>query len=105
MVVGPTPSLADDVLPFSASAPGRREIQRPRAGLNVQGGKEWLRLLFSKEGAPFFSETTSAHTVIDAAEGLDLGTAFASAQEARPPARTPSRPATRTGIRRSTRIP
>src|SRR5690606_41799444 len=52
-------------------------------GNKVQGGKEWLRLLFSQEGARFFSEATKSPTVVTgAAEGLDLGTAFASAQAA-----------------------
>ena len=84
MVVRPTPSLADDVLPFSAiGAWAGEEFHVSEQGQNVQGGKEWLRLLFSKEGARFFSESTSALTVVvDAAEGLDLGPAFASAQEA-----------------------
>ncbi|MBA2520492.1 MAG: carbohydrate ABC transporter, N-acetylglucosamine/diacetylchitobiose-binding protein [Chloroflexia bacterium] len=84
MVVRPTPSLADDVLPFSAiGAWAGEEFHVSEQGANVQGGKEWLRLLFSKEGARFFSESTSALTVVlDAAEGLDLGAPFASAQEA-----------------------
>lgn len=84
MVVKPTPSLADDVLPFSAiGAWAGEEFHVSEQGANVQGGKEWLRLLFSKEGARFFSESTSALTVVlDAAEGLDLGAPFASAQEA-----------------------
>jgi N-acetylglucosamine transport system substrate-binding protein len=55
----------------------------PSQGKNVQGGKEWLRLLFSKEGGRVFAESTkSLSTVIGSGEGLDLGTSFASAQEA-----------------------
>jgi N-acetylglucosamine transport system substrate-binding protein len=42
-----------------------------------------LRLLFSQEGAKFFSEATKSLTVVaGAAEGLDLGTAFASVDAA-----------------------
>jgi N-acetylglucosamine transport system substrate-binding protein len=84
MVVAPSPSLADDVLPFTAIGAWAGENFHVSAqGANVQGGKEWLRLLFSKEGARFFSESTSSLTVvIDAAEGLDLGPTFASTQDA-----------------------
>lgn len=84
MVVAPSPSLADDVLPFSAiGAWAGENFHVSEQGANVQGGKEWLRLLFSKEGARFFSESTSSLTVvIDAAEGLDLGPTFASTQDA-----------------------
>ena len=84
MVVAPTPSLADDVLPFSAiGAWAGENFHVSEQGQNVQGGKEWLRLLFSKEGGRFFSESTSSLSVVQgAADGLDLGPAFASAQDA-----------------------
>jgi N-acetylglucosamine transport system substrate-binding protein len=84
MVVAPTPSLPEDKLPFeSIFAGGGEPFIVPSQGKNVQGGKEWLRLLLSKEGASFFSESTkSLSTVIGAGEGLDLGTAFASLQDA-----------------------
>lgn len=84
MVVAPSPSLADDALPFSAiSAWAGENFHVSEQGANVQGGKEWLRLLFSKEGARFFSESTSSLTVVlDAAEGLDLGPTFTSTQDA-----------------------
>lgn len=84
MVVAPTPSLEGDVLPFSAiGAWAGEEFHVSEQGKNVQGGKEWLRLLFSVEGARFFSEDTKALTVVNgAADGLDLGVAFASAQTA-----------------------
>lgn len=83
MVVAPTPSLANDVLPFEAvSAWAGENFIVPAKGKNVQGGKEWLRILFSKQGARFFSENTKALTVVQgAADGLDLGPAFASAQQ------------------------
>jgi N-acetylglucosamine transport system substrate-binding protein len=85
MVVKPVPSLADDdALPFSAvqAAAGEDFIVFAQ-GKNVQGGKEWLRMLFSQEGARFFSEATKSLTaVVGAAEGLDLGTAFKSVEDA-----------------------
>lgn len=85
MSVQPIPNLSEnDALPFSATQAGAGETFIVFAnGNNVQGGKEWLRLLFSQEGARFFSEATKSPTVVTgAAEGLDLGTAFASAQAA-----------------------
>ncbi len=85
LTVQPVPSLnADDALPFTATQAGAGETFIVFAqGKNVQGGKEWLRLLFSQEGARFFSEATKSPTVVTgASEGLDLGSAFASAQAA-----------------------
>ena len=84
MVVDPSPSLADDVLPFSAiGAWAGENFHVSEQGKNVQGGKEWLRMLFSKEGARFFSESTKSLTVVNgAADGLSLGAAFDSAQTA-----------------------
>jgi N-acetylglucosamine transport system substrate-binding protein len=85
MVVRPVPSLtAEDALPFEATQASAGETFIVfEQGKNVQGGKEYLRLLFSKEGAKFFSEATKSLTVVTgAAEGLDLGSAFASVEEA-----------------------
>jgi len=84
MTVKPTPSLADDVLPATAiQASAGEDFIVPANGKNVQGGKEYLRLLFSLEGARFFSENAKSLTVVvGAADGLDLGTAFGSVQEA-----------------------
>ncbi len=85
MVVQPVPSLtAQDALPFTATQASAGEDFIVFAnGKNVQGGKEWLRLLFSVEGARFFSEATKSLTAVEgSAEGLELGTAFASVQEA-----------------------
>jgi N-acetylglucosamine transport system substrate-binding protein len=85
MRVNPVPSLtAEDDLPFETiqASAGEDFIVFSQAN-NVQGGKEWLRLLFSLEGARFFSEATKSLTVVTgAAEGLDLGSAFASVEEA-----------------------
>ena len=82
MVVDPSSSLADDVLPFSAiGAWAGENFHVSEQGKNVQGGKEWLRMLFSKEGGRFFSEDTKSLTVVSgASDGLDLGDAFSSAQ-------------------------
>jgi N-acetylglucosamine transport system substrate-binding protein len=84
MVVAPTPSLDEDKVPFEGiSSDAGEGFIVPTDGKNVQGGKEWARLLFSKEGARFFSENTKSLTVVNgAAEGLDLVTAFKSTQDA-----------------------
>ncbi|HWV24764.1 MAG TPA: N-acetylglucosamine/diacetylchitobiose ABC transporter substrate-binding protein [Thermomicrobiales bacterium] len=85
LVVAPVPNLtADDVMPFSAiQASAGEDFIVFDKGKNVQGGKEFLRLLFSKEGGKFFSEATKSLTVVQgAAEGLELGTAFQSVQDA-----------------------
>jgi N-acetylglucosamine transport system substrate-binding protein len=84
MTIAPTPSLDGDKMPFEAIMAGAGEgFIVPAKGKNVQGGKEWLRLLFSVAGGRFFSENTkSLSVVIGSGEGLDLGTAFASTQAA-----------------------
>jgi N-acetylglucosamine transport system substrate-binding protein len=85
MRVMPVPSLtAEDALPFSAiQASAGEDFIVFSQGVNVQGGKEWLRLLFSLEGGRFFSEATKSLTVVTgSADGLDLGTAFASVSDA-----------------------
>jgi N-acetylglucosamine transport system substrate-binding protein len=84
MVIAPTPSLPGDVIPFEGILAGAGEkFIVPSQGKNVQGGKEWVRLLFSKEGGRTFAELTkSLSTVQGSGEGLDLGTAFASTQAA-----------------------
>jgi N-acetylglucosamine transport system substrate-binding protein len=83
MVVRPTPSLGSDKVPFEGvNAYAGETFIVPAKGKNVQGGKEYLRILFSKQGARFFSQNTKALTVtVGSADGLDLGTAFASAQD------------------------
>lgn len=84
MVVAPTPSLEGDQLPFEAIiATAGEPFIVPAQGKNVPGGMEWLRLLFSMEGGRFFAEDTKSLSVVQGSgEGLDLGTAFASTQEA-----------------------
>lgn len=81
MTVMPVPSLtAEDALPFEAmQVSGGENFIVFEQGNNVQGGKEWLRLLFSQEGAAFFSEATKSLTVVKgSADELELGAAFQS---------------------------
>jgi N-acetylglucosamine transport system substrate-binding protein len=85
MVIQPTPSVtASEKVPFQGIQGGGGEgYIVPSQGKNVEGGKEFLRELLSKQGARFFSQNTRAlSTVTGAAEGLDLGTAFASVDQA-----------------------
>jgi N-acetylglucosamine transport system substrate-binding protein len=85
MVIQPTPSVtASEKVPFQGIQGGGGEgFIVPAQGKNVAGGKEFLRELWSKQGARFFSQNTRAlTTVVGAAEGLDLGTAFASVDQA-----------------------
>lgn len=85
MVFEPVPSPSGDTsVPFGGVTTfvGQPFVVPSRAA-NVLGGKEYIRILFSKENARFFSEyARSLTTVIGAAEGLDLGTAFNSARDA-----------------------
>lgn len=83
MVIAPTPSLEGDQIPFEGILAGAGEpFIVPSQAKNVQGGKEYLRLLFSQEGGRVFSEATKSLTVVQGSgEGLELGTAFASTQE------------------------
>jgi N-acetylglucosamine transport system substrate-binding protein len=84
MVVSPIPSLEGDKIPFEGVFAGpSADFFVPSHAKNVQGGKEWLRLLFSKNGGRFFAENTGSLSVVqDSAEGLDLGSAFSSTQQA-----------------------
>ncbi|MGH2532108.1 MAG: N-acetylglucosamine/diacetylchitobiose ABC transporter substrate-binding protein [Thermomicrobiales bacterium] len=84
MVVAPIPSLDGDTQPFETISWGAGEVFIvPAEGKNVAGGKEWLRMLFSKEGGRSFSELTKSLSVVQgSADGLELGTAFASSQQA-----------------------
>jgi N-acetylglucosamine transport system substrate-binding protein len=85
MVIKATPSVTSgDKLPQTGiQAAGGEGFIVPSKGKNVAGGKEYLRALMSKQGARFFSQNTRALSVVaGAADGLDLGTAFASADAA-----------------------
>jgi N-acetylglucosamine transport system substrate-binding protein len=68
LTVAPTPSLSGDQIPFEGilAAAGEGFIV-PSQGKNVQGGKEWLRLLFSKEGGRAFAELTQNIPVVKGA--------------------------------------
>lgn len=85
MVFQPQPSPSGDAsIPFEGVTTfvGQPFVVPARAA-NIQGGKEYIRLLFSKENARFFSEyARSLTTVTGAADGLDLGSAFNSARDA-----------------------
>jgi N-acetylglucosamine transport system substrate-binding protein len=80
MVVAPTPSLEGDKIPFEGIFASAGELFIvPAQGKNVAGGKEWLRLLFSKEGGRKFSELTQSITVVKGStEGLQFGIPTAS---------------------------
>jgi N-acetylglucosamine transport system substrate-binding protein len=83
MVINASPSLsAEDVLPQTAGNISAGETFIVPTGKNPAGGMEYLRLLFSLEGGKAFSEATKSLTVVTgSADGLDLGTAFQSAQD------------------------
>jgi N-acetylglucosamine transport system substrate-binding protein len=82
MTVNAAPGIDEnDVNPQTAANVAAGETFIVPAGNNPLGGMEYLRLLFSKEGGRTFSELTKSLTVVTgSAEGLDLGTAFQSAQ-------------------------
>lgn len=85
MVVKPVPSLsAGDKVPFEGiQASAGENFIVPSKAKNVQGGKEFMRILFSKQGARFFAENTKSLTVVQgSADGLDLGSAFGSVKTA-----------------------
>lgn len=85
MVVKPVPSLSkDDKVPFEGiQATAGENFIVPSKAKNVQGGKEFMRILFSRQGARFFSENTKSLTVVQgSADGLDLGSAFGSVKAA-----------------------
>lgn len=84
MTIKASPGIdASDALPQTAASISAGETFIVPTGANPAGGMEYLRLLFSKEGGAMFSEMTKSRTVVTgAAEGIDLGTAFKSAEEA-----------------------
>lgn len=81
MTFAPVPSLAGDKVPFEGVTTffGQPFVV-PAEAKNAAGGKEFIRLLCSKENANFFSNYThSLTTIVGAGEGMDLGNAFTSA--------------------------
>lgn len=85
MAVGATPSLdKGDALPFGTlySPPGEPYLV-PAKARNVQGGMEWLRMMYSKKAAQnFFKEVSSIPVVKGAIDGMDLPSGQDSAQQA-----------------------
>jgi N-acetylglucosamine transport system substrate-binding protein len=81
MTFAPVPSLEGDVVPFQGiSTFFGQPFVVPAQAANLAGGKEFIRLLCSKENANFFSEYThSLTTILGAGEGMDYGPAFNSA--------------------------
>lgn len=83
MTINAAPGVGpDDVNPPTAANVSAGEGFIVPTGKNPLGGMEYLRLLFSQEGGKTFSELTKSLTVVSgSADGLDLGTAFKSAQD------------------------
>ncbi|MEU3742645.1 MULTISPECIES: N-acetylglucosamine/diacetylchitobiose ABC transporter substrate-binding protein [unclassified Streptomyces] len=85
MTVGATPSLdSGDKLPFGTLyAPAGEPFIVPAKAQNVQGGMEWLRMMYSKEAAlNLFKDVGSMPVVKGAIDGEKLPSGTASAQAA-----------------------
>ncbi|MFG2648284.1 N-acetylglucosamine/diacetylchitobiose ABC transporter substrate-binding protein [Streptomyces sp. NPDC048436] len=85
MTVGATPSLdSGDKMPFGTLyAPAGEPFVVPAKAKNVQGGMEWLRMMYSKEAAlNLFKEVGSMPVVKGAIDGEKLPSGTASAQAA-----------------------
>ncbi|MCC6704163.1 MAG: carbohydrate ABC transporter, N-acetylglucosamine/diacetylchitobiose-binding protein, partial [Thermomicrobiales bacterium] len=75
MVIGTVPPIEGSEIGAEGifSSAGETFIV-PSAANNVQGGKEWLRMLFSKEGGAEFSRLTKSLTVVNgAADEVEFG--------------------------------
>ncbi|MFD3511582.1 N-acetylglucosamine/diacetylchitobiose ABC transporter substrate-binding protein [Streptomyces sp. NPDC058657] len=85
MRVGATPALGkSDVMPFGTLyAPPGEPFIVPAKAANLQGGLEWMRMMYSKEAAKnFFKEVGSIPAVTGAIEGVQLPPGTDSAQKA-----------------------
>ncbi|MFE0136967.1 N-acetylglucosamine/diacetylchitobiose ABC transporter substrate-binding protein [Streptomyces sp. NPDC059037] len=85
MTVGATPSLdSSDKMPFGTLyAPAGEPFIVPSKAKNVQGGLEWLRMMYSKEAAlNLFKEVGSIPAVKGAVDGQKLPSGTASAKAA-----------------------
>lgn len=85
MSVGATPSLdSSDKMPFGTLySPAGEPFIVPAKAQNVQGGMEWLRMMYSKEAAlNLFKEVGSMPVVKGAIDGQKLPSGTASAQAA-----------------------
>ncbi len=69
LTITPVPSLtSSDKMPFGACRAGAAgQYVVPKKAKNVAGGKEYLRIMASKQGADKFSELTNSLTCIDGA--------------------------------------
>lgn len=84
MVIAAVPNLtAKDKLPaFSINASGTETFIVPAQAKNSAGGKEFLRIMLSKEASRKFTELTQTLTVVkDAAKGMNFGTAVQSSED------------------------
>ncbi|MFJ2740003.1 N-acetylglucosamine/diacetylchitobiose ABC transporter substrate-binding protein [Streptomyces sp. NPDC087440] len=85
MTVGATPSLSSgDKLPFGTlySPPGEPFIV-PAKAANVQGGLEWMRMMYSKEASiNLFKETGGIPALKGAIDGMKLPPGTDSSQKA-----------------------
>ncbi|MDY7089916.1 MAG: N-acetylglucosamine/diacetylchitobiose ABC transporter substrate-binding protein [Actinomycetota bacterium] len=85
MVMGPVPSLsANDKLPVAAvQAASSESFLVPAKAKNPAGGKEYLRILFSKQSATAFAEANSTlPAVAGATDGLTLSSGLGSVRDA-----------------------
>lgn len=75
MVIAPVPPMAgSEIGPEGIFSSAGETFIVPAAANNVQGGKEWLRMLFSKEGGAEFSRLTKSLTVVNgAADEVEFG--------------------------------
>ncbi len=81
LTIVPVPSLtSSDKLPYGAARAGAAgQYVVPAKAKNVAGGKEYLRLMCSKEGADKFSELTNSLTSINGAGSSVQNPSLASA--------------------------
>jgi N-acetylglucosamine transport system substrate-binding protein len=84
MVIAQTPSQEGDAIPFEGIFAGAGEtFIVPAAANNVEGGMEWLRMLFSKEGGAQFSTLTKSLTVVNgASDAVEFGIPTTSVRDA-----------------------
>lgn len=81
MVINPTPSLTtSDKMPFDAAWEGAGEgFIVPQQATNVQGGKEYLRIMLSTKQSKDFSNLVSAITSTDYTVGAGADSSVTSA--------------------------
>jgi len=84
MVMGAVPGRGDDRLPVTAvQAASSESFLVPAKAANPAGGKEYLRILFSKASATAFAQANSTlPAVAGATDGLTLSSGLASVRDA-----------------------